>query len=104
MMRLLLWVAVAAWAQAPAPPVAPQTATIAAGRVIAVRTAELSPGNCPQNGARGQHTSVYGGRPRALCGLSSKLSHKDDVFIGKLDQRLMAEGVLVADRGARCEG
>jgi hypothetical protein len=61
-------------AQAPAPP---HTATIAAGRVLTVRTAEP---------------------------LSSRRSMKDDAFLAILDQRLIVDGFVIAERGARCEG
>jgi hypothetical protein len=64
-------------AQAPAPPQAPHSATIAAGRLLTVRTAEP---------------------------LSSKRSMKGDAFIATLGQRLIVDGFVIAERGARCEG
>ena len=68
---------VAASAQAPPPPPEPHTATITAGRLLTVRTAEP---------------------------LSSRRSHKDDVFIATLDQRLLIDGLVIAERDSRCEG
>ena len=77
-MRYLIFVLAccASNGQAP-PPLAPHTVTVAAGRIFAVRTAEP---------------------------LSSRRSQKGDVFIANLDQRLMADGFVIAERGARCEG
>jgi hypothetical protein len=69
--------ALAVSAQAPPPPPEPHTATVAAGRLLTVRTAEP---------------------------LSSRRSHKDDVFIATLDQRLLIDGFVIAERDSRCEG
>ena len=41
---------------------------------------------------------------RLIDGLSSERNHPGDSFTGSLDQPLIAEGLVIAERGSRVEG